>query len=70
MHTVPAQAAADLNQNQEDGEEERQYRRQSPLLDSRLNVSLGKRSTAREVILMAATVLVAKFRFGLDGEER
>lgn len=67
MHTVPAHTAAQYENKEA---EEVNARRAEPTLDARLIVSLGKKSTAREVIVMAALVLLTKMRYGLDGEER
>lgn len=68
MHTVPSGSAAFPHRG--DGEDAGGRREGRPALDARLAVGLGKKSTAREVVLMAAVILVAKLRFGLDGEER
>lgn len=39
-------------------------------LDARLKVSLGRRTVAREIALMATILVLAKMRFGLDGTSR
>lgn len=69
MHTVPPHSAA--GPHTVDGNIE-SYRSNSiqPTLDGRLSVNLGRKSTAKEIIIMAAIVVIAKMRYGLDGEER
>ncbi|UZJ57298.1 hypothetical protein CBS101457_006618 [Exobasidium rhododendri] len=72
MHTVPIDIAARTARadKDDDDEEDLVERRAEPQLDARLTVTLGRKSSAREVVLMATVVLLAKMRFGLDGEER
>lgn len=68
MHTVPLDCAAGPHWNE--NEEGSQRKGVAPLFDARLAVNLGQHSTAREIIIMAAVVLLVKMRYGLDGEER
>lgn len=68
MHTVPLSGASQPHRMDEDDEDMKRDSR--PSLDARLTINLGKRSTTREVVLMSAVVVLAKMRFGLDGEER
>lgn len=68
MHTVPMECAAGPHWHEsEDGSRQKGA---APLFDARLAVTLGQHSTAREIIIMAAVVLLVKMRYGLDGEER
>lgn len=68
MHTVPPHSAAGPHTADDDVEScQRSIR---PTLDGRLSVNLGRKSTAKEIIIMAAVVVIAKMRYGLDGEER
>jgi RNA polymerase I-specific transcription initiation factor RRN7 len=68
MHTVPSESAAGPHWHET--EDEDRYKMSQASVNSLLSVGLGRFSTAREIIIMAAIVLVVKMRFGLDGEER